>query len=141
MRVEVFHSIPPQASAIRQKVFIEEQGFAREFDEIDLTAVHFLLYDDMKQPIATCRVFPDANQSTYFLGRLAVMKEFRGTNMGAFIVRKAEEYVKENGGSEIQLHAQCRVQGFYEKIGYSAFGSVEDEEGCPHIWMKKSLSL
>lgn len=57
MRVELFQSIPKQAIEIRQKVFVEEQGFQNEFDDIDYTAVHFVVFNDWDKPIATCRVF------------------------------------------------------------------------------------
>lgn len=28
---------------------------------------------------------------------------------------------------------------FYETIGYTQYGEIEDDQGCPHIWMKKEL--
>ena len=34
----------PDARAIRQSVFVEEQGFEYEFDDIDETALHLVLY-------------------------------------------------------------------------------------------------
>lgn len=139
MRIEVFHSLPQQAKEIRQKVFMEEQGFQNEFDEIDLTAEHFVLFDDSDNPIGTCRVFKDNKKKCFILGRLAVVKEKRGANVGSLLVEKAEEYVKEIGGDQIQLHAQCRITAFYSKLGYSSFGEIEDDEGCSHIWMKKML--
>ncbi|MEE0265461.1 MAG: GNAT family N-acetyltransferase [Acutalibacteraceae bacterium] len=139
MRVEVFQPIPQQAIEIRQKVFVEEQGFQNEFDDIDLIAMHFVLFDDLDIPIATCRVFKDVKESTYILGRLAVTKENRGKSIGSLIVKRAEVYVKKMGGDQLQLHAQCRIVDFYNKLGFSAFGEVEDDEGCPHIWMRKRL--
>lgn len=139
MRIEVFHGLPQQAAEIRQKVFVEEQGFQNEFDDIDLTAVHFVLFDDSDIPIGTCRVFKDDKKKSYILGRLAVVKEKRGENVGSLIVKKAEEFVKEIGENQIQLHAQCRITAFYGKLGYSSFGEIEDDEGCAHIWMKKML--
>ncbi len=139
MRVEAFQPAPSQALEIRQKVFVEEQGFQNEFDAVDLTAVHFVLFDDCDIPIATCRVFEGAEKGTYILGRLAVTKENRGKSMGSLIVKKAEEYVKKIGGEEIRLHSQCHAAGFYEKSGFTAFGEIEYEEDCPHVWMKKKL--
>ena len=35
-----------QCRSVRQCVFIEEQGFSNEFDEIDETAHHLLFLDD-----------------------------------------------------------------------------------------------
>ena len=85
------------------------------------------------------RVFKGQENGSYILGRLAVLKESRGKNIGSLIVEKAEEYVKKIGGEQIQLHAQCRVAAFYNKLGFSSFGEMEEEEGCPHIWMRKML--
>ena len=36
----------PDARVIRQSVFVEEQGFEYEFDDIDETALHLVLYDE-----------------------------------------------------------------------------------------------
>lgn len=41
---------------IRIKVFMEEQGFKNEFDDIDNRAIHIVLYKEGK-PVGTCRVF------------------------------------------------------------------------------------
>lgn len=139
MKVEVFQSVPEQARKIRQEVFVEEQGFQNEFDATDHRAVHFVAFDDAEKPIGTCRVFFDPERNSYVLGRLAVRKESRGQKIGEHMVEKAEEYVCKMGGAELQLHAQCRVQGFYQKLGFSAFGDIGDDEGCPHIWMRLAL--
>ena len=139
MKVEMFQTIPEYAIEIRKKVFMAEQGFQNEFDDIDLIAMHFVLFDDLDMPIATCRVFQKENDGIYFLGRLAVVKECRGKNIGSILINHVEAYVKKIGGEQIQLHAQCRVAAFYNKLGFSPFGNVEDEEGCPHIWMRKML--
>ena len=139
MRVELFQYVPKEARAIREKVFIEEQGFQEEFDYIDDVATHFVVYDDSEAAIATCRVFYDEQQGSYLLGRLAVTKEHRGKNIGRLIVEAAEKHVQEIGGAQLQLHAQCRITEFYNKLGYVAFGDVEDDQGCPHIWMRKVL--
>ena len=139
MRVAIFQTIPQQAVEIRQKVFVDEQGFQNEFDDIDLIAVHFVLFDDLNIPTATCRVFKEEKNSIYIIGRLAVTKESRGKNIGGLIVEKAEEYVKKMGGEQIQLHTQCRITAFYNRLGFSAFGEIEDDEGCPHVWMRKML--
>lgn len=139
MRVELFQYVPKEARAIREKVFIEEQGFQEEFDDIDDVATHFVVYDDSEEAIATCRVFYDEQRGSHLLGRLAVTKEHRGKNIGRLIVEAAEKHVQEIGGAQLQLHAQCRITEFYNRLGYVAFGDVEDDQGCPHIWMRKVL--
>lgn len=49
--------------------------------------------------------------------------------------------IREKGGKSISLHAQCRVRAFYEKLGFCGYGVEDEDEGCPHCWMKKQLSL
>lgn len=138
MQAKIYKSLPKEASEIRTEVFINEQGFENEYDSIDETATHIVMFSG-DTPVATCRVFWNEEMNSYVLGRLAVLKAFRGKNIGASVVEEAENYVRKAGENELMLHAQCRITGFYEKLGYSQFGEVEYEEDCPHIWMKKNL--
>ena len=139
MRIERFNPAPQQALEVRIKVFVEEQGFCDAFDDIDAVAMHFVAFDDDDKPIGTCRVFVSEDENVYLMGRLAVVKEYRMQDVGSKIVASAEEYVRELGGKELRLHSQYRAIGFYEKNAYVTFGEIEEEEGYPHIWMKKSL--
>lgn len=132
-------NLPECAKTIRQVVFEEEQGFVDEFDETDEIATHFVMFDEDERPVATCRIFWDEERNTYILGRLAVIKEYRHQNIGSLIMQEAEKYVHNIGGKSIALHAQCQASGFYGKNGYVEFGNIDDEQGCPHVWMKKTL--
>lgn len=140
MNIKVYtDGLPEEAKEIREKVFVEEQGFQEEFDSVDTEAAHIVVYLDKEQPAATCRVFWDGEMQSYVIGRLAVRREYRGMNLGAVAVEEAERYICEKGGCQIVLHAQCRVRAFYEKLGFAIYGEPDEEEGCPHIWMKKRL--
>lgn len=139
MRIEIYHRFPDAAKMIRQKVFVEEQGFTNEFDDIDSIATHFILYDDMHSALGTCRVFWDDEMDSYLLGRLALVKEARGKKLGSLMVNEAVDYVRKQDGHEISLHAQCRASAFYAGLGFEAYGDIEDDEGVPHIWMKKEF--
>ena len=138
MEFKTYAYLAEDAKTIRQKVFMQEQGFVDEFDDTDLRATQIVLYDEGK-PIAICRIFPGNKRNEFILGRLAVLKEYRGKNIGALMLQEAQKTVAKKGGTSISLHAQCRVQKFYEKCGYTVFGEVGEEEGCPHIWMKKQI--
>ena len=140
MKLQVFSSLPEAAKTIREKVFTDEQGFTVEFDDIDEIAAHLVLFDEDNTPVATCRIFKELGQDFYTLGRLAVIKEYRGKKLGLLLLQEAERYVKENGGNCIVLHAQQTVTEFYKKAGFTEFGDVEYDEGCPHIRMKKYIS-
>lgn len=138
MEVKTYEYLAEDAKMIREKVFMQEQGFVDEFDDADLQATQIVLYDERK-PVATCRIFAGSTKSEFILGRLAVLKEYRGKNFGSKMLREAEKIVLQKGGTSIALHAQCRVQKFYEQSGYTVFGEIGEEEGCPHIWMKKQM--
>lgn len=120
-------------------MFVEEQGFQNEFDDIDNVATHFVMFDDNEVPIATCRAFFNEKENLYILGRIAVSKEHRGQNLGRSIIEEAEKHIKEKEGKEIRIHAQCRVVAFYEKLGYIPFGETDYDESRPHVWMKKEI--
>ena len=82
----------PDARAIRQSVFVEEQGFEYEFDDIDETALHLVLYDENDNPCATGRLFFDGCMK---IGRIAVMKEYRGQSLGSEVIAILEEKALE----------------------------------------------
>lgn len=134
--IKNFITLPQEAKDIRTTVFVEEQGFCEEFDDIDNISTHLVLYDD-NQPAAVCRFYCDDNQ--YYIGRLATLKEYRGNGFGAMLIAEAERLIKELGGKSIALHSQCRAMTFYEKSGYKPFGESDFDEDCPHQWMKKEL--
>lgn len=134
--IQTYPTLPPAAAAIRQAVFVEEQGFVEEFDAQDAAATHLVLVGDDGRPMATCRYF-QGGDGAWLIGRVAVLPEFRKAHCGAALLREAERQIAAHGGREIRLAAQVQARGFYEKSGYAAYGEEFPEEGCPHIWMKK----
>lgn len=125
------------AHRIRQTVFIEEQGFQVEFDDIDKTAYHVTAYLD-GAPVATGRLFCE-EKSVYHIGRVAVLKPFRGRNYGGEMMREIIKKAKSIGAEKVILGAQVRARHFYETLGFEQYGDVFDDEGCPHIMMSKSV--
>ena len=113
MFIKIYDEIPEEAKTIREAVFIKEQGFKDEFDEIDDVAKHVLLF--------------------------AVRKEFRGRRYGEKVLQGAEKAVRDLGGKVVELSAQCRVADFYNKQGYTGLNDIHMDEYCPHTWMRKEL--
>ena len=130
--------LPQEAILIRQEVFVEEQGFEVEFDEVDSITRHIVLFED-GIPIGTCRVYWNEIKASYVLGRVAVRKNFRGRAFGRRLLQEAEHLVHSLQGTTLCLAAQVRVKAFYEKQGYSAAGAEFLDEECPHVWMYKTL--
>ena len=105
------------ARAIREEVFVKEQGFVEEIDETDGKAVHVVCYDQ-EYPIAVGRYFEDDQEGIYHIGRVAIRKKYRDRHIGRKIMEFMEECIRQEGGKTIHLSAQDRVQKFYEKLGY-----------------------
>lgn len=132
------YGVCEDARKIRDEVFVKEQGFKDEFDEIDSYAATLVFYDK-DEPIGVCRYFNDKSAGEYHIGRVAVVKSHRGLGIGAVIMKTAESEIKADGGNVSLISAQLQAKGFYEKIGYTAYGYTYFEEHCEHIRMRKCL--
>lgn len=139
MRVVITKKANSDCHYIRETVFIDEQKFSVDKDEIDDKAFHVVIYDE-DRPIGTGRCFyTDENKEEYHIGRVAVLKEYRGKRIGEMIIKSLEEKIKEEKGKEIIISAQVRVKDFYKKMGYEEIGSIYLDEYCEHIDMKKKI--
>ncbi len=137
LRIETTDYLPAETRALRQAVFMEEQGFSYEFDETDHTALHLTLYDG-DTAVACCRIFPDGPQA-YHIGRVAVHKDYRKLGFGAAIMKEAEAKALSLGAKVMMLSAQEQAAGFYQKLGYAQKGEPYLDEHCPHVHMEKAL--
>ena len=139
MDIKVFDKIPPESRFIRETVFLDEQGFEKEYDENDNIAKHIVIYEN-DEAIATCRLYWDDEVNCYHVGRIAVLKPHRGKGLGIKIVTEAEKVIKEMGGKEVFISGQVQVVEFYDKkLGYTQYGDVYLEEKKPHVALKKSI--
>ena len=134
------------AALVRRAVFVDEQGYEIEFDQIDEASdcIHVTLYVD-GQLTGCSRVFPEeleraadaeapvspacdldegvAAGETYIMGRVAVLSTMRRA-----------------GAKLIKLHAQEYVLPLYVKAGYTQIAPVDyEDEGQPHAWMAKRM--
>ena len=133
--------IPEDARRIREQIFVQEQGFCAqtEFDSLDDTVEHIVLYDGT-QPIATGRVIDDGDGVFHF-GRIAIIKAYRGSGLGRFLMRHLEQKALQLGAKIFLVGAQVRAQDFYEKCGYRCCGAEYMDEHVPHVSMKKNASF
>lgn len=132
------NAAPKDAKHIRTLVFMEEQGFENEFDEIDAICDHLVLYSNGK-PVGTVRIFTEDGGKIYHIGRVAVIKEFRGTGLGSVLMQLSEKRIKELGGTMATLSAQVSAEKFYKSLGFSPKGETYLDEYCPHICMNKNI--
>ncbi|MFD6249224.1 GNAT family N-acetyltransferase [Streptomyces roseolus] len=135
--------------AVRREVFVEEQGVPAEieYDTYDATAVHVLAVRADGVPLGTGRLLlgadatgkTGADASVGSLGRLAVAGAARGLGVGAALVRAIEDAARERGLTAVDLHAQTHALGFYERLGYVAYGGEFPDAGIPHRAMRRVL--
>lgn len=114
---------------IRRIVFIEEQHVpeALELDELDPVCHHVLITDADNQTIATGRISPDGR-----IGRMAVLKEYRGQGIGSALLAALLEYARQEHYAGVYLHAQLTAIPFYEKHGFMVNGEQFMDAGIPH---------
>lgn len=136
---QMLDSINDACRIIRQKVFVEEQGFEEEFDTLDETAVHFLITVNGK-PAATARMMTGEQDGAFVVGRVAVLLEYRNRNLGSRIMQLTEQEALRRGGTKISLSAQRHACTFYESLGYIVSGPAFLEQSCEHIPMEKQLN-
>jgi predicted GNAT family N-acyltransferase len=124
-----------EASGIRFAVFVEEQGVPREIelDEHDARCVHALARLDGRA-VGTGRLLPDGH-----VGRMAVLREFRGTGLGSRILERLVERARELGHREVVLSAQVHAMPFYARHGFTACSEAYEEAGIAHRDMRRVL--
>ena len=125
--------------ALRRSVFIVEQGIseADEMDDLDEVGIHMLATVD-GTPAGTARLLIDGEIGK--IGRICVLKEYRGTGLGAQIVRAAIDHLKTLPGvTKAKLGSQDHAIGFYEKLGFEGYGPFYDDAGIPHRDMIRDL--
>ncbi|MFC3125206.1 GNAT family N-acetyltransferase [Pseudoroseomonas globiformis] len=125
--------------AIREAVFVREQNvpLELEYDEHDATALHLLALAG-GAPAATLRVMLKDGGATAKIGRVAVIREARGTGLGAALMRAVEAEPSLGGVRQFVLEAQTHALRFYEKLGYVAEGEEFPDAGIPHRFMRKA---
>jgi len=69
------------------------------------------------------------------IGRVAVLREWRGKGVGRAVMRYLEEEGRQRGYGGITLAAQMTALAFYQRLGYVERGEVFLEAGIEHVWM------
>ncbi len=138
MRIEVTRDITT-CRALRRTVFIEEQGVseADEVDGQDDSAIHLLAYLN-EAPVGTARLLLKGD--TGKIGRVCVLREARGTGLGAALIRAAlAEFRAIPGVTRATLGAQSHATGFHAALGFRVIGEEFIDAGIPHREMVLDL--
>jgi YbgC/YbaW family acyl-CoA thioester hydrolase len=142
VRTGSWDQLGKDASAIRTRVFVEEQRIPAdlEWDADDATAVHAVAYNRLGQAVATGRLLR-GGPGVAKIGRMAVHQVLRGAGLGEQVLRTLAQAAHQRGDHEVVLHAQRSAEGFYRRLGFAARGEPFEEAGIPHIDMAAPLPL
>jgi predicted GNAT family N-acyltransferase len=123
------------AAPIRFAVFVEEQGVPREIelDALDKDCLHAVAFSG-GQAVGTARLLPDGH-----IGRMAVLKPWRGRGIGGLLLDKLVEQARARGDRELKLSAQVHALGFYRAHGFVEEGAEYFEAGIAHRAMRRCL--
>lgn len=124
--------------AIRYEVFVNEQQVpeAEEMDAFDETSMHLLASYVESGFIGCARIMPSGQ-----IGRMAVLKNFRGRGVGSRLMQAAITQAKQHRFASLFLHAQCHAESFYAQFGFIACGEVFEEAGIRHVKMTLPANL
>jgi predicted GNAT family N-acyltransferase len=128
------------ALRVRKAVFCGEQGVPLELerDGLDDRALHLLVVDrETQAAVGTLRLLTAGAQAK--IGRVAVMREWRGRGIASRLLALALERAGSLGCSEARLASQLNATRVYERAGFSVRSAPFEEAGIPHVWMSRSL--
>jgi hypothetical protein len=117
--------------AIRYEVFVGEQNVPDELeiDGLDDEAKHVLAFvDDV--PIGTGRILSDGH-----IGRVAVLKNFRGLGIGKSIMKELIKWAQDMNLEKVWLSSQWHAHSFYLDLDFVCVGEIYKEAGIDHIKM------
>ena len=131
-----------ELTEIRMTVFVHEQSVPPEIeiDPLDADAakvVHVVARDALQRAIATGRLLLDREFPR--IGRMAVLKPWRGAGVGAAMLELLCEEAKRRGHREVHLNAQSHATAFYYHHGFLSHGVEFVEAGIAHQAMRRAL--
>ena len=137
IRIVTWQEGEEKLRAVRLAVFVIEQNIAEEleWDEKDPVSMHALALDRDGVPIGCGRLLPDG-----YIGRVAVLSDWRGQGVGAAILTRLISLAQERGHKQVLLNAQTQAMPFYARLGFAPTGGEFVEAGIPHQTMVRPLA-
>lgn len=127
-----------RAKPLREEVFMDEQGFTFDYDEMDPESWHIVGYDgDVLIGAARVHKYDDIS---YKIGRVAVKKSYRNGYVGDLIMKTLQDKIVTLGGIRAVVSAQMSAKGFYDYEGYTQYGELFTVDGVEHVMMELDLT-
>jgi predicted GNAT family N-acyltransferase len=104
-----------------------------ENDADDLTATHLVALLD-GEVVGTLRLIDKPEHVK--IGRVAVRQAYRGRGVARELIAAGMDHARAKGRDRFYLTAQVDKLGFYERLGFVAFGPEFIDGGMPHRAMR-----
>ena len=127
--------------ALRERVFVVEQRCAYlDADGRDPQSRHVFATADHGDLIAYLRVVPpDARHPDVSIGRVVIAPAARGAGLGReLMTRGLAAAHAHHGAVPIVVAAQAHLEVFYAALGFVRAGEVYDDDGIPHVDMRRA---
>ena len=133
--VPVFSTLCNAAFRLRRDVFVLEQNVPPdvENDADDLAATHFVAVA-AGEVVGTLRIVFKPEHAK--IGRVAVDRDWRGRGIARALMLTAMDHCRAQGENRFYLASQTDKLGFYERLGFIAFGEECLDAGIPHLAMR-----
>jgi ElaA protein len=120
--------------ALRQKVFVLEQGPYLDADGLDQQSWHLLGRDASGELLLYLRVVdPGLKYDEPSIGRVVIDKSLRGTGLGRVMMAEAIRRCDEAWpGRANRISAQAHLARFYGEFGFAPVGEPYLEDTIPH---------
>lgn len=134
VRLADWHKDHDELRRIREAVFVVEQAVPpeQEWDADDAEALHFLAFDG-DYPVGTARLQADGR-----IGRVSVLREWRGLGVGDALLHAVLEEAARRGLQQQTLSAQTQAVPFYQRLGFEVISDEFLEAGIPHVDMLRN---
>lgn len=138
---EIAYKSPEWTTAVklREKILREPLGSFFTDQELEEEKNHFQIAGLIDNTIiATAVLVPEGDVMK--MQRVVVAETLRGANIGSEMMVFCEKFALDRDFKLIYCHARDSAVKFYVKNGYEGIGDYFDEDGIPHLKMKKTVA-
>jgi len=131
-----WHDGEPLLRAIREAVFMQEQGVSAEleWDGLDADCRHALAISHSGDAIGCGRILQNGH-----IGRIAVLPKWRKQKVGTALMEALLNEARSRHYTLVDVDAQTYAIPFYHTFGFVEYGEEFLDAGMPHKKMKLKL--
>ena len=124
---------------LRNEVFRKPYGLDIKDDdlEVDKTMEMYGVYIEDKL-IGTV-FLTQKDEDTAHIKNVALLEEFRGIGLGAYIMQFIENIARKKGYTKAFLTGRLYAENFYHRLKYKTISQPFDYKTVPHVNMEKDL--